>query len=308
MAEYMNSDDLITPELEAFAGIGSVPPKIQAENVVNNETEQDSEEGIYDAPDFDIADNNDDIDDDTNEAIVKKEGGRTYTQSEVNDMITKRVNRERAVTERKTVQALRQQMDAQSEKFVSQADVKDLPKLVRPNQADYDNVGEYVDAKIDYEVAVRSQKQLQDNAVAAASRQAEARSRQAEARISQRLDEVMLVVRESPSFNQEAFDNLPITDAMALSILHNEVAPKIIQHLTLNPKEAIRISKLSPIAQTTEIGRLQERLSSFSNNKRVSAPEPISATNARGSPSNKSISTMLMADLMKTDWKELKYN
>lgn len=78
-------------------------------------------------------------------------------------------------------------------------------------------------------------------------------------------------------FEQVAYNpNLPITNVMAETIHASDIGPDLAYYLGSNPKEADRISRLSPYLQAKEIGRLEAKLVSEPVTKRVTnAPEPI---------------------------------
>jgi hypothetical protein len=70
---------------------------------------------------------------------------------------------------------------------------------------------------------------------------------------------------------------------MAQTIQSSDIGPDLVYHLGSNPKEADRISRLSPILQAKELGRLEAKLADNPVQKRTSgAPEPISPVTARG--------------------------
>jgi len=76
--------------------------------------------------------------------------------------------------------------------------------------------------------------------------------------------------------------NLPISDAMAEAIKSSEVGPDVAYYLGTNIKEAARISKLSPLMQAKEIGKIEAKLSDNPPvRKTTSAPAPISPVTAR---------------------------
>jgi len=83
-------------------------------------------------------------------------------------------------------------------------------------------------------------------------------------------------------FEQVAYNpNLKITQVMAQAIQSSEVGPEVAYHLGTNPKEAERISKLAPILQAREIGKLEAKLSEAPPVKKTSsAPAPISPVKA----------------------------
>jgi hypothetical protein len=76
-----------------------------------------------------------------------------------------------------------------------------------------------------------------------------------------------------PDFEQVAYNpRLPITQAMAEAIQASDSGPDIAYYLGSNPKEADRISRLSPLLQAKEIGRLENNLPV---KKTTAAPAPI---------------------------------
>lgn len=85
-------------------------------------------------------------------------------------------------------------------------------------------------------------------------------------------------------FEQVAYNpKLPVTDVMAQTIQASEIGPEIAYHLGSNPKEAERISRLSPFMQAKEIGRIEARLSDNPPvRKPSSAPAPIAPVTPRG--------------------------
>ena len=78
-------------------------------------------------------------------------------------------------------------------------------------------------------------------------------------------------------FEQVAYNpNLRITDVMAQTIQASDNGPDVAYFLGSNPKEADRISRLAPLLQAREIGKLEAKLASDPPVKKVSsAPTPI---------------------------------
>ena len=89
-------------------------------------------------------------------------------------------------------------------------------------------------------------------------------------------------------FEQVAYNpKLPITNVMAETIQSSDVGPELAYYLGSNPKEADRISRMSPLGQAKEIGKIEAKLADNPPIKRTtSAPAPISPVTARstGSP------------------------
>ena len=86
-------------------------------------------------------------------------------------------------------------------------------------------------------------------------------------------------------FEQVAYNpNLRVTDVMAETIKASDIGPDLAYWLGSNPKEADRISRLTPILQAKEIGKIEAKLASNPVTKpTTSAPAPIKPVTARTS-------------------------
>jgi hypothetical protein len=71
---------------------------------------------------------------------------------------------------------------------------------------------------------------------------------------------------------------------MAETIQSSDVGPELAYYLGSNPKEADRISRMTPLSQAKEIGKIEAKLVSAPPMKKTtSAPAPISPVTARSS-------------------------
>jgi hypothetical protein len=86
-------------------------------------------------------------------------------------------------------------------------------------------------------------------------------------------------------FEQVAYNpKLPITNVMAETIQSSDIGPELAYYLGSNPKEADRISRMTPLSQAKEIGKIEAKLAAEPPVKRTtSAPAPISPVTARSS-------------------------
>jgi hypothetical protein len=86
-------------------------------------------------------------------------------------------------------------------------------------------------------------------------------------------------------FEQVAYNpKLPVTNVMAETIQSSEIGPDLAYYLGSNPKEAERISRMTPLSQAKEIGKIEAKLVSAPPVKKTtSAPAPISPVTARSS-------------------------
>ena len=109
-------------------------------------------------------------------------------------------------------------------------------------------------------------------------------------------------------FEQVAYNpKLPITDAMAQTIQSSDVGPDMAYYLGSNPKEADRISRLSPLSQAKELGKIEAKLSDNPPVKKTSnAPAPIAPITARssGSPSLDTTDPRSIKSLSTSEWIE----
>jgi hypothetical protein len=108
-------------------------------------------------------------------------------------------------------------------------------------------------------------------------------------------------------FEQVAYNpQLRVTDAMAETIKASDMGPDLAYWLGSNPKEADRISRLSPLMQAREIGKIEAKIGSNPSVKpTTSAPAPITPVTARTSGNSSYDTTDPRSMKMNTsDWIE----
>ena len=210
-------------------------------------------------------------------ALEDKPAEKTYTQAEIDAMIGKRLAREQRKWERDQAQRLTPQAPTTP---------------VVPEQ--FESTEAYVDA-----LAAQKADQL--------LRQREEQRHQSEILESYH-DKEEKAREKYDDFEQVAYNpNLPITNVMAETIQASEIGPDMAYHLGANPKEAERISKLSPLLQAKEIGKLEAKLAANPPvNKTSTAPTPISPVTARstGSPSYDTTDPRSIKSMSTSDWIE----
>ncbi len=107
-------------------------------------------------------------------------------------------------------------------------------------------------------------------------------------------------------FDQVAYNpNLRITTAMAQTIQASDSGPDVAYYLGTNPKEADRISKLPPLVQAKEIGKIEAKLASDPPVKKISsAPAPIAPVTARsvGSPTYDTTDPRSVKTMSTSEW------
>ena len=191
---------------------------------------------------------------------------KKFTQAELDAMIGKRLAREQRKWER-------EQQARQAEMQVKQSASSEIPSVEQ-----FESVEAYAEAL--------------------AAKKAEELLMQREAQKQRALVEDAYAEREEEArnkyddFEQVAYNpKLPITEVMAETIKASDMGPDIAYWLGSNPKEVDRISRMSPLHQAREIGRIEAKLADGPIVKKTSsAPAPITPVTSRTS-SNPSFDT-----------------
>ena len=109
-------------------------------------------------------------------------------------------------------------------------------------------------------------------------------------------------------FEQVAYNpKLPITNVMAETIQSSDIGPELAYYLGSNPKDAERISRMTPLSQAKEIGKIEAKLASEPPVKRTtSAPAPISPVSARstGAPALDTTDPRSIKSMTTSQWIE----
>jgi len=109
-------------------------------------------------------------------------------------------------------------------------------------------------------------------------------------------------------FEQVAYNpKLTITNVMAETIQSSDIGPELAYYLGSNPKDADRISRMSPLSQAKEIGKIEAKLAAEPPVRRTtSAPAPISPVNARstGAPSYDTTDPRSTKNMTTSQWIE----
>lgn len=189
------------------------------------------------------------------EQPVEQEAAKTFTQEELDAIVGKRLAREQRKWEREQAQRLAEQQARQQ------------PTDIAPEQ--FETYEDYAEA-----LAERKAQEL------LARREAEQQQR---AYLEAYHDREEVARDKYDDFEQVAYNpNLPVTEAMARAIQASEIGPDVLYHLGSSPSEAARISRLDPILQAREIGKIEARLGAEPPVKKTSnAPAPIAPVTAR---------------------------
>ena len=205
---------------------------------------------------------------------VPEAAPKSFSQEELDAAIGKRLAREQRKWERERVQPVVQQAPVTPEQFASNEDY----------------VEALADQRAEQKIAEREQRKQQTEILDAYH------------------DKEEEVRAKYTDFEQVAYNpNLPITTVMAQSIQASDNGPEVAYHLGANPREAERISRLSPIMQAKEIGKIEAQLAANPPIKKTSnAPAPISPVSARttGSPAYDTTDPRSIKSMSTSEWIE----
>ena len=203
---------------------------------------------------------------------------KKFTQAEIDAMISKRLAREQRKWERE-----------QQAKVTQQATKTEVPPIEH-----FESPDAYAEA-----LAVRKAEEL------LAQREFQKQQAAVEDAYHEREEEARA---KYDDFEQVAYNpQLRVTDVMAETIKASDMGPDLAYWLGTNPKEADRISRLAPLLQAREIGKIEAKLGTNPIVKpTTSAPAPISPVTARtsGSPSYDTTDPRSVKAMSTTDWIE----
>jgi hypothetical protein len=198
---------------------------------------------------------------------------KTFTQEEVDSMIGKRLARERRSWERERPKALAAPAEPVS-------------------QDKFESVEAYAEA-----LATQKAEQLLQQ------RELE---RQQAAVVESYHEKEEQARDKYDDFEQVAYNpSLKISTVMAQTIQASEIGPDIAYFLGSNPKEADRISRLSPFLQAKEIGKIEAKVAASPPTKKPSsAPAPIQpvAARASGAPAYDTTDPRSIKAMSTSDW------
>jgi hypothetical protein len=177
---------------------------------------------------------------------------KTFTQKDVDEIVKRAKAATESKTERRILRTL-QQLQGQQQPT--------QPQETQPESVRYS--GETEEAYLERLVEEKLQKRTQAEAMRG---------------VYQKTEDYYAKAEKTAGFDREVFDSLPITPAIAQTIVDSDpdTAPKLMAYLCENPGEAERLSKLSAARQAAELGKLEDRLSApKATAKPPKAPAPI---------------------------------
>ena len=202
---------------------------------------------------------------------------RTFTQAEMDAVVQKEKAKAAAIADRRALKAYRETLERvmpqQATRQQSEPSASD-----RPTRSQFGSDDDYVEAMTDWKMAQR------DNA----ARQSHAQQQQRN--ISTKTDAIYEQAAKIPGFDREAFDELPLTPAIAAALVDSDIPAKLMHYMAANPDEIAKIAGLSPARQAAAIGKLEDKVSAAP--KASNAPPPIKPIGSGGRGASNDRDTM----------------
>lgn len=208
---------------------------------------------------------------------------RSFTQAELNDIVEKRIAKERRKFEKRDSDLLRIALEGRER----EQQAKPAPSQnERPKRDDFETYEDFIRAEARHEASeeFKKSRQLFDSQI----REQKARELFSEAQ-AQYLERQSKATAKYDDFDEIVSDpSLPINIPMRDAILFSELGPDIAYYLGKNRDEALRISRLPPLKAVIELGKIEAKIASAPAPKETSrAPAPIDPVSGKSaSPSS----------------------
>ena len=209
---------------------------------------------------------------------VKEAVAKTFTQDELNDIVQREKAKAEAKAERRAMKTYRE-MQAYTPAPQQQQAAPDKA----PSRDAYASDEAWLDARDAYRDA---KKDAQAN---------NERQQASKAQLEKKTEGLYSQAEKISGFDRDAFEDLPLTPAMAGVIIESDIAPQLMHYMASNPNDVDRISALSPARQAVEIGKLEVKLQTAAV-KQSKAPPPITPIGAASSKGSGDLSRMSMDD------------
>jgi hypothetical protein len=118
----------------------------------------------------------------------------------------------------------------------------------KPQLASFETYEDFVEALADWKAEQREQKKAQVE-----------KTKQSQTEWQKRIADAKTRYEDWDEVVNEATD-VPVTPHMQQTIFEMEHGPDVVHYLASNPEEAKRISKLSPLSQARELGKIEDKV------------------------------------------------
>ena len=204
---------------------------------------------------------------------------KTYTQTQVNEIVQKRVAKlERQQTNASDQRYTELQREIEALKGARTATAESKTDS-EPKRDSFDTYEDYIEARADYRADKKARELIESFRGETKANQekstAAERQRSFDKVVQSRIEAGRKEFADFDSVITEAIEDgvLDTKSAMYQGVIDSDMAHKLAYHLAKNPSEASRIQGLSAAGQIREIGKLEDKLSA--KKERGETMEPI---------------------------------
>lgn len=193
---------------------------------------------------------------------------KTFTQEQLNEILEKRLAKERRKAQREADQrlaeALRQSPSGKTEEPVHSGD--------KPKPETFATTEDYVEAVSEW----KARQIMQETLTAQEAKRQEATQRQQQQEMAKQWEAKAEKAEEKyDDFDEVAYNpRTPISQPMAELIHASDMGPDLAYYFGKNPDDAARIAQLDPIRAAKEIGKLEVKVATLTQQKPVSRASP----------------------------------
>lgn len=234
---------------------------------------------------------------DTPSGEPEKEAEKTLTQAEVDDIVQKRLAKERRKIERE----VRLETENAAYKAAANKEVVAPASTEKPHPDNFATYELFLEALTDYKVAERDAVRVKEQE---AAKQQEADNN----RVKTYAEKANKAREVYTDFDEVVDQDLPVSRAMIEVITESELGADIAYYLGKHPQDAIRIAALSPLAAAREIGKIEAKLTPAEKTIETpsKAPKPVSPVKGNATPTNTPSDNDSMADWLAKRNKQLR--
>lgn len=216
----------------------------------------------------------------TDEKSPESKDERTFKQDEVNEIVQKRLAKDRRSMEKQLRlelenEALRR--EAQQRQTQAQPETQTHEASGEPRPENFQTYEEYIEAVTDWKVEAKLEAKLRSLQEQSQERKQQAAQAEHEAKIAENLSKA---ADKYDDFHEVVSNpNLQVTIAMRDAIGDSEIGGEIAYYLGTHADEAASIAQMSPVQQIKAIDRLEAKLKAPAPAPEIKpvsqAPKPI---------------------------------
>lgn len=193
---------------------------------------------------------------------------RTFKQSELDAIVSKRLGKAERAWERRHREMLEMALDRVVKPAAEPQQVDDAPDPEK-----FSDLKSYMAAVARYEAKQMLSQTAQEHGKAREQQTVKERQATLARNFQAQVDKG---AEKYDDFAEVALDpSVPISEVMAEAIAESDVGVELAYHLGKNRTEAARIAALGPVAAARELGKLEAKLTAAPPIRSTSAPAPI---------------------------------